>query len=112
MPIFSESTPPIIVRTIYTPGYRHYLREELGKRKVALDVGMTRYHAEITYKVDAHRRRILCETGATGIYVDQLTLRTLYNFFYERRTADASVQVLDAYEQLMHEPPGKHITLH
>lgn len=112
MPIFSETTPPIIVRTIYTPGYRQYLRETLAKRRAELNVGMTRYHAEITKKVEANRRRILCETGEVGIFVDGLGVRTLGNFFHGRRTADTSVRILHAYEQLLNEEPGQHLTLH
>ena len=112
MPIFSESNPPIIVRTIYTPGYRQYLRETLAKRRADLDVGMTRYHAEITKKVHANRRRILCETGKTGIFVDCLGVRTLGNFFHGRRTADSTVTILDAYDQLLNEEPDEHLTLH
>lgn len=104
MPIFSESNPPIIVRTIYTPGHRNYIRNSLAKRKLELEVGMTLYHSEITRIVEANRRRVLRETGETGIYTDQLSVRNLYHFFDGKRTHDARMQILDAYEQLLKEP--------
>ena len=111
MSIFSDANPPIIVRNIYTPGHRAYIRSALAKRKIELEVGMTLYHSEITRMVTANRRRVLRDTGETGIYTDQLSVRNLYHFFDRRRTHDSRMQILDCYEQLLKEPPGL-VTLH
>ena len=69
--------PPIIVKGLYAPDERAYLREFLVSRKIDLDVGMWRLHAHITGLVHANRGRIIRETGITGIYVDQLSVRNL-----------------------------------
>lgn len=111
MPVFSESNPPIMVRTIYTPGHRTYIRKALAEHLGELQVGMTLYHAEITGVVKANSNRIVRHTGATGIYTDQLSVRNLYHFFEGKRTHDTRMQILDAYEQLLNTPPGL-ITVH
>jgi hypothetical protein len=102
--------PPIIVKALYAPDDRAYLREFLVSRKIDLDVGMWRLHAHITGLVHANRGRIIRETGITGIYVDQLSVRNLYHFFDGRRTDDERVAILDAYVQLSDEGPRPIIT--
>jgi len=111
MHVFNEANPPIIVRTIYTPGHRIYIRKALSDRLDELQIGMTYYHSEITGVVKANSKRVVSHIGVQGVFTDQLSVRNLYHFFEGRRTHDTRMQILDAYEQLMNKPPGL-ITVH
>lgn len=111
MPSAHDPRPPIFVSTIYTPQQRQVIRDAMAARKIELDVGMTLLHADITRLVHANRHRVVCQLGRIGVFVDCLSTRNLFHMFDGRRTHDCRMQILDAYLQILSEPPPQ-ITIH
>lgn len=93
----------ITVKSIYTLAERKRIRELLAQRMIELDVGMTHFHADITYIVAANSKHIIKADGNMGLYVGQLSIKNMYHYFEGKRSNDSRVQILDAYCQIIGE---------
>ncbi len=93
----------IKVKSIYTITERKIIRQRLTVRMIELNVGMTLFHADITYIVAANNERIVKPDGNRGLYVEQLSVKNMYHFYDGKRSHDTRVQVLDAYLQILQE---------
>lgn len=98
-----EHKIPVIVKSIYTTTERIAIRQRLKVRMIELGIGMTRFHADITYIVAANNERIFKPDGNRGLYVEQLSIKNIYHFCEGKRSHDARVQMFDAYLQISQE---------
>lgn len=94
---------PIFVKSIYTTAERKTIRQRLTLRMVELDVGMTRFHADITYIVAANNKRIVKPDCNRGLNIEQLSIKNMYHFYEGKRSHDSRVQLLDSYLQILQE---------
>jgi len=93
----------IKVKSIYTTAERKAIRQGLTVRMIELGVGMTLFHADITYIVAANNERIVKPDGSRGLYVDMLSVKNMYHFYEGKRSHDTRVQIFGAYLQISQE---------
>jgi len=93
----------IRVKSIYSLKERERIRVLLTEHRKKLGVGMTLFHADITYIVAANNARIQKPNSQLGLNVDMLSVKNLTGFFQGIRSNDTRVQILDAYLQISQE---------
>lgn len=98
-----QKYPQIRVKSIYTTAERKAIRQQLAVRMIELDVGMTRFHADITYMIAANNEHIIKPDGRIGLYVEQVSVKNMYHFFEGRRSHDSRVQIFDSYLKILEE---------
>ena len=91
----------IKVKSIYSPDERTHIAERLSVIRKHLNVGMRRFHAEVTNTVDNNNCRIQKPDGIMGLYTGQISERNMRHFFSGVRSADAKVQILHAYLEIV-----------